>query len=77
MAIRIRWPNVVRASRKLRSYPPFHSRMMLTLLIFSYAPQTRSSRKIVQRCEQHVACRVIVLGLATIIAAWLLAELWL
>ncbi len=46
--------------RELRGYPPFHPRMMLTLLIFSYATGTRSSRKIMQRCEQDVACRVIV-----------------
>jgi transposase len=46
--------------RELRGYPPFHPRMMLTLLIFGYATGTRSSRKIMQRCEQDVACRVIV-----------------
>ncbi len=46
--------------RELRGYPPFHPRMMLTLLIFNYATGTRSSRKIMQRCEQDVACRVIV-----------------
>jgi len=34
--------------------------MMLTLLIFNYATGTRSSRKIMARCEQDVACRVIV-----------------
>ena len=37
-------------------------RMMLTLLIFGDATGTRSSRKIRQRCEQDVACRVIVGG---------------
>ena len=46
--------------RELRGFPPFHPRMMLTLLIFSYATGTRSSRKIMQRCEQDVARRVIV-----------------
>ena len=46
--------------RELRGFPPFHSGMMLTLLIFNYATGTRSSRKIMQRCEQDVACRVIV-----------------
>ena len=35
-------------------------RMMLTLLIFSSATGTRSSRKIRARCEQDLACRVIV-----------------
>ena len=46
--------------RELRGFPPFHPRMMLTLLIFNYAMGTRSSRKIRTRCEQDVACRVIV-----------------
>ena len=46
--------------RELRGYPPFHPRMMLTLLIFNYATGTRSSRKIRTRCEQDLACRVIV-----------------
>ena len=46
--------------RELRGFPPFHPRMMLTLLIFNYATGTRSSRKIMSRCEQDVACRVIV-----------------
>ena len=46
--------------RELRGFPPFHPRMMLTLLIFNYAMGTRSSRKIMVRCEQDVACRVIV-----------------
>ena len=34
--------------------------MMLALLIFNYATGTRSSRKIMARCEQEVACRMIV-----------------
>ena len=46
--------------RELRGFPPFHPRMMLTLLIFNHATGTRSSRKIMTRCEQDVACRVIV-----------------
>ena len=46
--------------RELRGYPPFHPRMMLTLLIFNDATGTRSSRKIMPRCEQDLACRVIV-----------------
>ena len=46
--------------RELRGFPPFHPRMMLTLRIFNYATGTRSSRKIMQRCEQDLACRVIV-----------------
>ena len=46
--------------RELRGHPPFHPRMMLTLLIFNDATGTRSSRKIMSRCEQDVARRVIV-----------------
>ncbi len=45
--------------RELRGYPPFHPRMLLTLLIFNSATGTRSSRKIMGRCEQDVACRGI------------------
>ena len=33
---------------------------LLTLLIFNSATGTRSSRKIMARCEQDLACRVIV-----------------
>jgi hypothetical protein len=40
--------------RELRGYPPFHPRMMLTLLIFNYATGTRSSRKIM--CEDAPDC---------------------
>ena len=46
--------------RELRGDPPFHPRMMLTLLIFNSATGTRSSRKIMTRCKQDVACRVIM-----------------
>lgn len=53
-------PITAHYERELRGSPPFHPRMMLTLLIFNYATGTRSSRKIMQRCEQDVACRVIV-----------------
>ncbi len=49
-----------RYEQELRGYPPFHPRMMLTLLIYCYATGTFSSRRIMQRCEEDVACRVIV-----------------
>lgn len=49
-----------RYQHELRGYPPFHPRMMLTLLIYCYATGTFSSRRIMQRCEEDVACRVIV-----------------
>jgi len=40
--------------------PPFHPRMMLTLLLYSYSVGVFSSRKIMQRCETDVAFRIIV-----------------
>ena len=46
--------------RELRGQPPFHPRMMVTLLLYGYATGTRSSRKIMRRCQTDVACRVIV-----------------
>lgn len=46
--------------RELRGQPPFHPRMMVTLLLYCYATGTRSSRKIMRRCQIDVACRVIV-----------------
>ncbi len=46
--------------RELRGSPPFHPRMLLTLPIFNSATGTRSSRRIMPRCAQDVACRVIV-----------------
>ena len=46
--------------RELRGQPPFHPRMMVTLLLYCYATGTRSSRRIMNRCRTDVACRVIV-----------------
>jgi transposase len=46
--------------RELRGQPPFHPRMMVTLLLYCYATGTRSSRRIMNRCRADVACRVIV-----------------
>ena len=46
--------------RELRGQPPFHPRMMVALLLYCYATGTRSSRKIMRRCQVDVACRVIV-----------------
>ena len=46
--------------RELRGQPPFHPRMMVTLLLYCYATGTRSSRKIMRRCRTDVACRIIV-----------------
>jgi transposase len=46
--------------RELRGQPPFHPRMMVALLLYGYATGTRSSRKIMRRCQTDVACRIIV-----------------
>jgi transposase len=46
--------------RERRGQPPFHPRLMVSLLLYCYATGTRSSRKIMRRCQTDVACRVIV-----------------
>src|ERR1700710_80941 len=46
--------------RETRGQPPFHPRMMVTLLLYGYATGTRSSRKIMRRCHCDVPCRLIV-----------------
>jgi len=43
-----------------RGQPPFHPRMMVSLLLFCYCTGTFSSRRIMSRCGTDVACRVIV-----------------
>jgi transposase len=53
-------PFFARYERELRGQPPFHPRMMITLLLYCYATGTRSSRKIMRRCQVDVACRIIV-----------------
>jgi transposase len=53
-------PIFVHYERELRGQPPFHPRMMVALLLYCYATGTRSSRKIMRRCQIDVACRVIV-----------------
>src|SRR5829696_4426874 len=46
--------------RETRGQPPFHPRMMVSILLYCYATGTRSSRKIMRRCQVDVACRIIV-----------------
>ena len=46
--------------RERRGQPPFHPRMMVALLLYCYATGTRSSRRIMRRCQADLACRVIV-----------------
>src|SRR6185312_11518808 len=48
------------SERETRGQPPFHPRMMVSLLLYCYATGTRSSRKIMRRCQVDVACRIIV-----------------
>lgn len=43
-----------------RGFPPYHPRMMVTLLLYSYCVGVYSSRRIQKRCERDVAYRVIV-----------------
>lgn len=46
--------------RETRGQPPFHPHMMASLLLYYYATGTRSSRKIMRRCQVDVACRITV-----------------
>ncbi|MFQ5490599.1 MAG: IS1182 family transposase [Phycisphaerae bacterium] len=43
-----------------RGFPPYHPRMMVTLLLYSYTQGCFSSRRIMRRCERDAAYRVIV-----------------
>jgi transposase len=43
-----------------RGFPPYHPRMMVTLLLYSYCVGVYSSRRIRKRCERDAAYRVIV-----------------
>ena len=43
-----------------RGFPPYHPRMMVTLLVYSYTQGTFGSRRIMKRCERDAAYRVIV-----------------
>jgi len=45
---------------ELGGQPPFHPRMMLALLLYSYCVGVFSSRKIAERCQTDLAFRVIV-----------------
>jgi transposase len=42
-----------------RGYPPFHPRMMVALLLYSYCRGIFSSRKIMQACQERLTYRVI------------------
>ena len=46
--------------REERGYPPYHPRMMATLLVYAYVQGVYSSRRIQKRCERDAAFRAIV-----------------
>ena len=43
-----------------RGYPPYHPRMMVTLLLYAYCRGIFSSRRMQQACEERMTFRVIV-----------------
>ena len=43
-----------------RGFPPYHPRMMVTLLLYSYTQGVFSSRRIMKRCQRDAAYRVLV-----------------
>jgi len=43
-----------------RGFPPFHPRMMVALLLYSYCRGIFSSRKIMQACQERISFKVIV-----------------
>jgi transposase len=46
--------------REERGYPPYHPRMMATLVVYAYTQGIYSSRRIQKRCERDAAFRGIV-----------------
>ncbi|MGE5527642.1 MAG: transposase [Patescibacteria group bacterium] len=45
---------------ELRSYRPYHPRMMLKILIYGYSTGVHSSRKLAKKCEDEVAFRYLL-----------------
>lgn len=45
-----------------RGFPPYHPRMMVALLLYSYTRGVFSSRRIMQACQERVTFRAIVHG---------------
>jgi transposase len=43
-----------------RGFPPYHPRMMVTLLLYAYCRGVFSSRRMMQACQERAAFRVIV-----------------
>jgi len=46
--------------QEARGFPPFHPRMMVALLLYSYCRGIFSSRKIMQACQERISFKVIV-----------------
>jgi len=46
--------------REERGYPPYHPRMMTTLLVYAYCRGIYSSRKMMQGCEERITFKAIV-----------------
>lgn len=46
--------------REERGFPPFHPRMMVSLLLYSYCRGIFSSRKIMHACQERLSFKVIV-----------------
>jgi transposase len=45
--------------REKRGFPPYHPRMMVALLLYSYCRAIFSSRKVMQACQERLTFRVI------------------
>ncbi|MDT8300877.1 MAG: IS1182 family transposase [Sedimentisphaerales bacterium] len=46
--------------KEKRGFPPYHPRMMVSLLLYSYCRGIFSSRKIMQACRERISFKVIV-----------------
>ncbi len=53
---------MARYEEELRGYPPYHPRMMVALLLYSYCVGVASSRRIERRTYEDIAFRVIAAG---------------
>ena len=45
--------------REERGYPPYHPKMMTSILLYGYCNGIASSRKLAKRCEEDIAFRVL------------------
>jgi len=54
------WAVTEKYEREKRGFPPFHPRMLVALLLYSYCRGIFSSRKIMQACQERISFKVIV-----------------